>query len=261
VLPYADTLLAYAEAEHRTPLPLTRARLQLGGERFELTIADELAKANVNALLDHTDRATAENRLRQALPGTLGMNVHLRPTAVPLFVQGPATEPATRQTQPGAATKPAPATLPQWVSGFGQVFDDASPDQLLSGASGSRPTELLTCWGTGQVNLRRVTPAALKIAAGSLTTIEQDRLIATRNALFAGKPLPKPATGPVDSDPIRRIVAAAGISGARGVPSFTGVSACYSLWIISSDQRRVWRSYYLRDESIKEHPRMAGFEW
>src|SRR5260221_10949201 len=136
-LPYAEVILGSAEAERKSPLPLYRTRIQLGDETFDLTIADELAKADVNLLLDHTDRATAENRLRQALAGSgLSSQIRLRPSGAPL--PAPAA-PAT--TKP--ATQPA---LPQLISGFGQIFTDASPEHLLMAQGSFRPADVVTCW-------------------------------------------------------------------------------------------------------------------
>jgi hypothetical protein len=249
-------ILGSAEAEHKTPLPLYRTRIQLGDETFELTIADELAKADVNLLLDHTDRATAENRLRQALAGTgLSSQIRLRPSGAAL--PSPASP---------ASTKPAsqPA-LPQLISGFGQIFTDASAERLLGVQGGVRPADVLTCWSKGQVNLRRVSPVALKIAGSQFTMIEQGRLLEARDNVFSArpKPLPNPEKGPVESDPIRRILAAARVNpgSVRGAPTFTGNSACYSLWITASDKRRTWHYFSLLDQSVKEQPRTAAFVW
>jgi hypothetical protein len=186
------------------------------------------------------------------------MRVHLRPSGSPIPVAGPTTQKATT-TQPAAV-----AGIPQYVSGFGQMFDEVGVDQIVTPRAGGDPrlADLLTCWGPGQVNLRRVTPEALRIVAGSLTTIEQTRLIEARNALFAGKGLP-PTTGPVDADPVRRIVAAARIDAAtqRGAPGMTGHSACYSLWITARDGRRVTHTFTVVDATDKEHPRTTAFVW
>ena len=143
------------------------------------------------------------------------------------------------------------------------MFEDASPERLLNLQGGARAADILTCWGSRQVNLRRVSPMALRIAGGSLTLIEQTRLLEARDALFTGKGLPPPEKGPTESDPIRRIVVAAKLDpkSTGPTPSFTGISACYSLWITTRDTRRPWNYLTVLDESRKDHPRTAAVVW
>src|SRR5439155_4912218 len=82
LLPYVEQVLARAEAERKSAIPVIRANVELGGRRFDLLLSDESAKANVNVELDGASVATAENRLRQALSGTgLIGAVKLRPVA------------------------------------------------------------------------------------------------------------------------------------------------------------------------------------
>jgi hypothetical protein len=257
-LPYAESILAIEEAErHRAtlpPLPLFRTQLRLAGETLEVTVADEQAKANVNLLLDHADRMTAETRLTAGLSSLAGgLHIRLRPAGSPL---------------PAATTKASatqPAAVAQAISGFGQIFENPTPQMLMAQHGDWRLADLLTCWGTGQVNLRRISPEALGVAGGSLTAIERGRLIKARDDLFSGRGLQArlAAGAGVDSDPIRRVVAAAGLNSrnARGVPAFTGISACYSVWIIADDGRRSSYYFSVRDESEKEHPKTAAMVW
>ena len=260
VLPYVEAVLLTVEAERHAAAPVYRESVQLGAERFELTVSDELAKANVNQLLDHTDRPTAEARLRQGLTGTgLSMNVRLRPSANPLA--GPASQPTTAPTtQPSAE----PLGLPQWISGFGQIFEDASPDRLLEFHGGASVAQLLTCWGGGPINIRRISPDALKLAAGgALSGIDQNRLLAMRDLLLQGKPLPAPAKGPPDNDLIARLIQASGVDqkSLSKAPRFMARSTCFSIWITSHDGRRAWHYFSVRDTAEKDHPRTSAFVW
>ena len=264
VLPYAESILLANEVTHHTSSPSYRARVQLGDEVFDLMIGDEQAKANVNVLFDHTDRATAEERLRQGLSGTgLGINVRLRPSPSPL--NAPAPVPATGPlTSPTTKSSDAPVGLPIWISGFGQVFEDASAEKLLATQGSFRVTELLTCWGGGRVNLRRVTPAALQLAVGTkLSRMDQGRLLDIRNRVAEGTPLPLPKKGPVDKDPILRMARAAGIDPKHfdGLTSLTEASTCHSLWITSNDHRRTWHFLSIMDETDKNQPRNSAFVW
>ena len=263
ILPYAESVLLAAETQSRAATPRYHESVQLGGERFDLTIADELAKANVNQLLDHTDRPSAETRLRQGLVGTgLSSNVRLRPSPNPLFgiSPTPTTSPAT-----SPSTKPSgTAGLPQWISGFGQIFDDASPERLLQVQGGVRPVDLLTCWGAGHINIRRISPEALRICAdAALSGVDQNRLLQMRDLVIQTKPLPKPKKGVPDNDPILRLVNAAEVDpkNLSALPTMTLQSTCHSIWITTHDQRRASHYLSIFDATDKEHPRTAAFVW
>ena len=260
VLPYAESILLAAEVERHATSPSYRTHVRLGDEVFELTIADEQAKANVNVLLDHTDRATAEERLRQGLSGTgLGINVRLRPSASPL--NGPSPVPTT---SPTTKSIDAPVGLPVFIGGFGQIFEDASAEKLLAIQGSVRVTDLLTCWGGGRVNLRRVTPAGLQLAVGTkLSGVDQGRLLDMRNRVLQGTPLPLPKKGPVEKDPVLRMARAAGIDPKNfdGLISLTETSTCHSLWITANDRRRTWHFFSITDETEKNQPRNSAFVW
>ena len=258
VLPYADLILLTAESKSHTATPVLHARVQLGEETFDITVADELAKANVNVLLEHTDVGMAEERLRQSLSGTgLIQNIHLRPDPTLRSPDGPnaATAPSTQPVD----------GLPRWITGFGQVFNDASPDQLLLSRTGVRITDLLTCWGGGRLNIRRISPAALRIAAGtSLSGIDQDRLITTRDLQLQGKPLPPPpGKAPPAKDPAARLMQAADLQskGDGRLPRLVVDSTCHSIWITARDKRRAWHYLSILDRSDNDHPRAAAFVW
>src|SRR5687768_11408596 len=80
VMPAIESVLVDQERKLRRPVAAHRARLRLGRQTFDLVLADEQAKANVNVLLDEADRATAETRMREAMTGTgVGHLARLRP--------------------------------------------------------------------------------------------------------------------------------------------------------------------------------------
>ena len=65
VLPYAEGLLRAEEGRRRGPVPSLRRRVTLGGQAFDLVVADEQAKANVNVLLVEFGREAAEDAIRR----------------------------------------------------------------------------------------------------------------------------------------------------------------------------------------------------
>ena len=171
LLPRAATVIDAAEGRAGHPLPAVAATVELGGESFTLTFADEQAKANLNALYAAGKRPAAERAARDA---SSGLSVRLRPMPVPEAPAGKAKRASevdqilarldaeeSRQKKSGKPAKEAdlnldPALLegdedappppPPVFVGFGQIFDAPPPDALR------RATASLTLWGDGRAD-------------------------------------------------------------------------------------------------------------
>jgi hypothetical protein len=230
VMPAIESVLVDQERKVGRPVALHRARLRLGGQTFDLVLADEQAKANVNALLDEADRARVETRLREVMTGSgMGQLVRVRPD--------PSVVPVGAGVGGGASTAPATRPLlPQRVTGLGQVFDNVPPERLI-GAS-----ELITCWGSGRVNVRRAPQAAMSLGT-PLTGVEIAALLRVRAA--------SPAGGLVKSADIKT----------RPGLHLTESSACHSLWITTRTNRRDWHYFTVLDETEPQRPEIASFVW
>jgi hypothetical protein len=231
VTPAIESVLVDQERASHRPAATYRTQLRLGEQTFDLVLADEQAKANVNVLLDEGDRAGAETRIREAMSGTgIGGLVRLRPD--PTVV-------STVRANRDRSASTAPATqplLPRRVSGFGQIFDDVPSGQLI-GAS-----QWVTCWGNGLVNARRAPEAALKLAT-PLSGVEIAALLRAREAATPGG-----------------LLKAANIK-PRGELHLTESSACHSLWIIIRSNRRDWHSFTVLDETDESSPGIVSFVW
>ncbi|MDB5290920.1 MAG: hypothetical protein JWL69_2161 [Phycisphaerales bacterium] len=267
VLPYGEQVLAGIEDRQNRPAAAYRATVKLGNQTCDLIISDEQAKANVNALLDRYDDAEVRSLLQRSLAGTgLAGRVRVRSAVVP---ENPAKAPA------GSATRPAtePAALPQAISGLGQIFDATPPGDLVAERYGKRAaTDLVTCWGSGQLNIRRARAEVLALSAGrGLSDMQISRLIRARDETFQNKNATSrmSITGSparplsIPTDPLQRILGSAGLNPSAvslAVP-LTLSSKCHSLWVVSHDARR--DSYYLTvlDETDPEHPRNFSFLW
>jgi hypothetical protein len=260
VLPYAEPMLAALEQERRRAVARFDITVALGGQRFDMTIADEQAKANVNAILAETDVTLTESRLRQGLAGSgLANRVKLRATV------GKVVE----AIRPAAATQgvtPPPET--PTVAAWGQVFEGVPPAQLMRAMPGGRVAalDLLTCWGSGAVNVRRAPQAALAMAAGrSLTGAQIARLIDARDKLWERRPGAGGDTG-FDRSPAEAfkelMTKTAGQSIAnRGAVGLTEGSRCHSLWVVSRSGRRDWYDGFVRDTTDEQRPVVWAFEW
>jgi hypothetical protein len=238
VLPWAEQILAEQEARRNAPMPQHRAAVRLGGFTFDLIISDEQAKANVNSLLESAAPDVVENRLREALSGTglLG----------------------------AVALRPVPLGDRLVVSGMGQVFDLMDPQKLLDPRGGKGAvTELLTCWGSGAINVRRASEASLRLSrCPPWTQLDVSRLMQARRDLFGtGGPDRTPLAGressaqqPSSLDVLARLLRTAKIrTGPAGV---TAGSTCHSLWIIVRDGRRQWYHLAVHD-AVNYH----SFSW
>ena len=248
ILPYAEQILTGVEERQRRPAAVYRATVVLGGDRYDLVLADEQAKANVNALLDQSDGPQTESRIRRALSGSgLGARVRIRTMVLP-------------EAARSAATRPTTQPLALAVSGFGQIFDAVPPADLLTGKFGTpSAATLLTCWGTGQYNIRRISPEALTLAVPDLSGVDVSRLIASRNASFQPRGMGLAA----GAGPLAQILSGAGLgpAGAKVPAPFTVSSTCHSLWIVARGPAGA--RYYLDvlDETDAEHPRNFSFVW
>jgi hypothetical protein len=248
VLPRAEQILVAQEVRRGAPVAQHRAAVRLGEFTFDLVIADEHAKASVNAILATAPRDVVETRLRRALAGS-GL--------------------------PGAVVlRPVPSSTDERVhvvSAFGQVFNEVEPQALLSSRGGvPAPTDLLTCWGGGAINVRRASEAALRLALSPpWTSADVARLLEARRAMFEAKtsdssnlrPSPaRPAPGAARRrDPLARLLQDAQIR--TGGAGLTLESACHSLWIVTRDGRRQWYDLAVADAPKDQPRRVITFTW
>jgi hypothetical protein len=243
VLENAEVILARAEALRKRPVAVMNSVVRLGDVEFELVIADEQAKANVNSVLGNSDVVRAETRIREALAGSgLGNEVKIRATYGPII--------APIEQRDGALR----------VDGLGQVFDDVSPARLIRRAGGKvAPVELLTCWGSGAVNVRRASEEAIRLAGGrSITRVEVNRLIEARDAVFAGRRGEVPA-----GERLRGLMAETASESVKnkGNLGLVETSSCHSVWIITRGGRREWYDLGVMDRSNPDRPVMYTHSW
>jgi hypothetical protein len=270
VLPFTEQILSAQELKERKAVPSVRLQVALGGQVFQIVAADELTKANVNSMLVDTDRSVAENRLRQALSGSgLGNRLRLRPGNAP----GPQPAPHRPTSQPTGQSAHLP--VKQWILGYGQVFDDVGPEALFGRITGTTvgPGELITCWGGGDLNVRRAPPEALALALSpAVSQFDIGELLKARKPTF------EPPSDTISDHPrsnkdsptvgsiiqhIRQIRAAARIThpGDAADVGLVERSTCYSLWVVVQDGRRYWYTLDILDLAEEGFPRRTSFAW
>jgi type II secretory pathway component PulK len=240
ILPQAEQILAGQEARRGAPMAQHRAAVRLGDITFDLVIADEQAKANLNAMLARASRDVVENRLREALAGTgLAASLALRPVIE-----------ADRVT----------------VSGPGQIFDNVEPQSLIRSRFGQvAPMETISCWGDGAVNVRRAPELVLNLALDPpWTRMEVGRLVQARRDMFEAngkRSITVTPAAPQPKDPLARLLQTAQIR--WGAAGLTLQSTCHSLWIVTRDGRREWYDLAVEDAPDPQHrsPRVATYSW
>ncbi len=229
----AGAILADAEADARKPAPCLRRELRLGGMTFELLLADEQAKANVNALYRRRGltrlTATLRSLLRPHLP-----DVKILPAPTP------ADEMADH------AHRRAFECLGQFVADC----DGPTVARLLGGEAPA--IGLVTCWGDGRLNFRRCRREALAaVAAGVLDGSQQDRLLALRTA----------SPGLSLAAALKRLTLTKARR-TRAAAVLTDKSRCYSLWIVARTPTRRWRRLAVYELAPKqEDAKVRTFVW
>jgi len=205
-----------SETYLNSPMPELHIACTLAGIDYELVFTDEQTKLNLNELLDQEGRASLRSilvRLIERSGAGRSTNVHLRPLT---FGTG-----AARST----------TGLPPF-GGYGQIFDDARPQDLLGTEDHPGLAVAVTCWGDGRINLRRASPAVLEQVCG--TCIEKDAIA----ALLAAR----------DRDPYRALSAL--LTEVDEIDDhqrttlsqrLTDRSTCHGLWVIV---RQPQRSFY-----------------
>jgi Tfp pilus assembly protein PilX len=260
LLPYSEEILSRLEASDNASHPSYRASIHLGDSQYTLIISDEQAKANINALIDDTDKSAVEDEIREVLSGSgLGNSVILRLSPV-------ADDSASSSAQSDSQIGPT-----RWVTGLGQIFDNIPPEKLTGRDDDTGAAADVTCWGSGAINLMRAREPAMRLALGrELTKLEISRLISARDALTQISRTDRltvdestsssPPKG--DADPIHRLLDAATIDPKeRSQLQLTAHSTCHSLWIIVQDRQRAWRSLYVADESDPARAQLGSFVW
>ncbi len=229
LLPQAERLLGQAERSTRRPQQQWTLRLDLAGHTYELVIADEQAKLNVNALLRERGAARAQRDVRDALRAAGS-------PLTPRFVGVSAAQPslAARLDSPEAQSP---------LDSFGQVFPGVAPEAL--------PSSLITCWGDGSLNFRRASAVALtQYCAPQIDTLAMQRFLELRDGspdaplevLLNRLQLPQSASEDLEE-------------------RLTDASACHSIWISARTPQRSWYYFTVSDRSISEPQRIVSFTW
>lgn len=243
-------------AEGEPPPPRYATSIVLGGQRFDLLLADEDAKPNLNAIYAHDGPAAVERTVRivaranPALPVRLAPEVGPPPRRATSPRRTPTTlpRPADPEAEP-AEEPPPPATA---FRTWGQVFDLARA-RPPEGARLALPTVTggVSLSGTGRLNLRRARDADLEEVVRLVLSASDAgrfvRQVRERPQLDLPTHLELLDLEPEDQDALLALLAEQ--------------SACYSLWI-QTERRGVRRlRWVVMERDVEGTWRVAEYQF
>ncbi len=227
------------------PAAKRHVRCRLAEVDYELVLTDEQAKLNVNTLLADASRGEAGSILRRMMAERLrGRSVELRLQALPA---------GTESDNPAAAMSR--------VGGYGQIFADASPRQLVGADGGGALAGVVTCWGNGKVNIRRAPDAVIRRAC------ERELGAGVVGALLDARRRDPYRKLDVLLDELDRLDEK---TQERASRLLTDDSTCHGLWIIAHGSQRSWYTLVVTEESgtaetgddgVRNVTRRYEYEW
>lgn len=203
-------------------------QLPLGNLTFDVLLADEQAKVNLNTLYAWRGREEAERAVKAHARATARIDVRSRPY---------------RTTADGR--------FPAFDS-WGQVFaqDHWHRHGSIPAAIAEATTEL-TCWGDGKLHVGLASDEALKeIAQLAVNQRTVQQLLDARRANPAG-------TLTEILEPLRL----RSNDRQRLEELLTDQSDCYSLWLTVANEKRQWRLLLVAQSLANQTPHIASFVW
>jgi hypothetical protein len=191
-----------------------RFRLELGGEAYELVLADEDAKANLNTMLITGGAASVSHVVRR-----LGSGHRDSPPAIAVGSFSPTTQPTGMRP----------------FRSWGQVFR-VDRDSSSTAESIRRATTNLTCWGSGRLNLKRASDAAVNaMCEGWLDAKSIERLLGMRQDAAWGVAAIVNRLQPRERNRERLLQLLA------------DDSTCYSLWIVRGETQNLRHELHIME--------------
>lgn len=208
--------------ENAPPPIALPVRLTLGGLTFDLLLADENAKSNLNTVFLKRGKEDVARLCRSVAESGGVLPLELRP-----------------------GTQDAHAAFQSW----GQVFD-------LSGGSAmseslAKATGDITCWGNGRLNLRSAMDEQVQAIArlvASNNTVRQ--LLAIRQQRPRGTL--EEWLGALDVSQQDR---------EKLAELLTDESSCFSLWMTINASERAWRTFVVAEPQQQGNRRLSRFVW
>lgn len=245
-----DTLEQAAEqrASSATPRPHSiRAAVTFGGVTFDVVVADEDAKLNLNRIYHEAGKQRADRVIAELVGPLAARAIRTQPAVRPT----PSATIASRDDGDDADSA-EPTKVPPAFRGWGEVFDLKRLAEV-TGSAAALPNviEQITCWGSGSVNIRRASDDAIRAAAACILSDGAARRLLRRYRDNPNVPLEvlviDEATNEADRVALRRLLGE--------------TSTHFSLWLdASTPARRSLRRFSvmrLTDEGVSTNERFS----
>lgn len=157
------------------PPPFIRSAITIGDVTFDVMIADEDAKLNLNSIYHHAGPETLNQAITDIVPVVGRNSLRVMPVIKPLLLsrQTDAITQAKRRARndagDGEGEEERKPEIPPALRSWGEVFDLAKMSASV-GTEAALPnlTTDMTCWGSGQLNIRRASDASISAVVGSV---------------------------------------------------------------------------------------------
>ena len=229
----AEQLLMQDEAAKREAVVSAHRAVELGGMKFDIVVADEQAKANVNVLTQKK--------------GLVGMTASVR------RLQSRQRKALLVLPRPVMNLPSGLTRVPMLYGSYDQLFRFERPAELTDfEAPASSALNYVTCWGGGRVNFRRAGNKVLReVLAGSLDETQLKKLIELRKDtpdVTMGEALRHLELNRRKIEQLRK--------------ELTERSRCYSLWVVAQGSSRSWHRLYVNQAGDAENdPQQWTFSW
>lgn len=255
----AEVLLTEAVANDPVEIkPFLRRSITLGRMTFDVTLADEQAKADVNRLAEDRGKEGLASALRALQSGQTDLlEVALRPT--PSARPAPASR-STRRRRSRAArirrrlrrepAQPPAATGPAYGS-FDQVFAFNHPRALFGQNDAPAVADRITFWTDGRLNYRRAERNVLREALAPVLGEGEIALLVDFRERHPDGTL---------GEALRRLKLTKRQRDALG-PLLTDASGCHSVRIVTRGQTRDWIVLYVAPAGSDAATSTWSFEW
>ena len=203
--------------------------MTLNGVTFDLLLADEDAKLNLNSVYHHVGKQQAQASIATIIGPGGARTVRLVPAVKPMLLSR--EQPRTRTETDDESTEPV---IPDAFRSWGEVFDlGALETQFGSDAALPNLTTDITCWGNGQLNIRRASDQAILAVADSVVQDGGAQKLLKR---FRSSPM-------VSLSVLLRTEISGGRNRERMSELMAEISTNFSLWIDASSKGRGSQRY------------------
>lgn len=221
-LQLAPSLLEETEEDLGEPVGQIHTRFGLNGHTYAITVSDEQAKVNINALLRHKGRDAARTFTRDQISESMRSSEIVLPTGNRVLEASHEKESVTPDRR---------------IVSINHLLPGFSPDPITG--QEAYPFTTLTCWGDGRINITRAPDELVKVLSSPLLGDIQISRLRDAFATHGDHALDKALAGiGMEDEAIPAVMERLSVD-----------SNCYSVWIHVSNSSRNWHELNVIESS------------